>query len=536
MATKDRWRFELSDGTVPLRLEWHRGTSLPRPSSGIVAIKTNPGKVEWATASVKCPDCRAFFAILPVGPGGYYGEKMRLPKVVLDTGRIAEVECANIAGELISAEAMEILALIGNVAIDTNRDLYARCPKCGHVHIVKPFSEAMRMEVSLSRKGILVRCPGGETVVFEQGGRARLDYLHAGRGAIAELHDLMSLPRMIGLSQEALSFLTWILGIGVGRQRIPGAINITGIALRYRFRNYDDSFYSTAKAILAHKELSANARSSLFLLPVDGGDMEALHKLLDAGGLPDKPSVRRAGARCPALLAFIAGTGIGKICGADPNVTVSLFDAAEKDVAFLASLLNADGKLSCFFRILAEEEKPSVLLKRLKTAGTSVVSHAVSEYSTFAIGQYEAMKAYRRARKSYGMAALVDNPKLMLPYVENKCDADITYKVRSLDLEGEFGSYVFELPRNTRQLREAGATLKNCLGSYTLLVQSGKTLIFLVSKGNSLVAAVEVNPDDHSIVQIKGKTNREISPDEPIGQATKMWIADRQLKSGEHKW
>ena len=506
--------FTLTDGAMGLRLAWKSGKALPdfREEPVIVARTTTDG-FEWATADTKCPHCNSSFPI---------ASKLR---------SCGENDSSDIGLMLLTPEAIPLLLMIGNVSIDTSAPMRATCPHCGTAFAISLEARESELAIHVDDRWIALKCPGGETVYFLSDGAVLASKKQLKGTPAAEAFEFLALPQLLGKSKEAKDWLCWALGIKAGSSSFDDcSIDALDLALRWRFKGYDEAFLAEARAYIAQAGVRSDVLNGLFTLPRNFTDQQALIALLEKSGLPNKPSVRKAAAARPAALAIISKTSIGKLCGKDPNLAVRLLRSEKFGVEWIGALLDRKGNLSRLISLAASEEKPSYLVQRLLDIDAKTLAQGVLGFDGLKLDSFDGLKAYRLARKNYSLSEIIRKPALLDAYARSNKSISITYGSNS-SLQGEHGGYKFFLPRSTGQFESAGATLKNCLGDgYGKNAALGNTLIFLVSKDESLVAAVEVSPEKKTVVQMFAKANRKITPTEDLGLAISLWAHDKHIR------
>ena len=520
MAAKRIQRdFILTDGTVKLNLVWRSGKALPDfDAVPIVAARMEEGEFRWATGETCCPKCQHLFSIEAA----------------------ASTQGTHVANEighkLLTPEAVPVLMMVGNVKMDADV-VDAVCPACGEVFAVSENAGATEMHAIIEAGCITIKRPRGRTVCFNTDGTVFASELHLFGMQAPDAVEFASVPRFVGVSREAKDWLRLALGIRADERLGGDSIDLLDFALRHRFKGYGEGFISEARTWLVQQGTRLEAVDSLFSLPRHCADHETMLKLFGQSGLPDKPSVRKAAATRPAALALAAKLQLGMLCGDDPNLAVALLKSPRLDAAWGSALLGRRGTMSGLLRLAAKEEKPSYLVNRLLEVDCDSMKDCVAYYEELCLAPYQALVAYRLARKDYGFAGIIAKPELLAAY------AEIARTSKSLGirygegpaLQGEYNGFRFSLPRQTGRFVSAGAALKNCLGSegYAESVMLGRTLVFLVSKGASLKAAVEVHPQSKSVIQMYAKANRKIEPTEDLGIAVALWAADKGIDLSE---
>lgn len=513
MARTIKKVFTLTDGATGLRLTWHAGTDLPDFAVvPAVAARTTPAGFEWATADTVCPHCRKRF---PITFSGGHDEAS-------DSRDISEMLLTN-------ETAVLLIVAVGNAAIDTSAPLNATCPSCGESFLVSMDARERELAVHIDDRCIALKCPGGETVYFLSGGGVLASEKQLKGTPAAEAIEFSAIPLLLGVSREAKEWLCWALGIKLPDGAENDDIDVLDLALRYRFKGYDEGFFAEARASIMRFGSRAKLLNGLFALPRSFTDRNALAKLFKKSGLPDKPSVRKAAAARPVALALAARARLGKLCKGDPNLAVTLLRSDRLDAVWVGSMLDRKGELCGFIELAANEEKAGYILQRLLSLDAGTLARGIYEFNALSLDPFEELKAYRLARKSYSLTEIIKRPKLLEAYARSNESINITYGASS-SLQGEFDGYRFTLPRRTSRFEAAGATLKNCLGDgYGKSAALGNTLVFLVSKERKLVAAVEVQPERRAVMQMYAKANRRISPTEDLGIAIARWAKDKGI-------
>lgn len=506
--------FDLTDGKASLDLKWQFSEALPDfDRVPAVAARVVTRGFEWATGEARCPNCGT---LIPV------------------VSEPAREDARNGGGDAISnmlltSEAAPLLMMIGNVSIDAASDMRMACPVCSVSFLAGLNARTGEVVAYVDDDCISVRCEGGKTVYFLTGGTVLASERQLRGTPAAEASEFSELPHCLGSSKEAKDWLCWALGIRAEDRSAGNEVDMLDLALRYRFKGYGEAFITEMKACVAQPGVKKEVLNGLFALPRNRSDEKALLKLFEGGKLPDKPSVKKAAAARPVALAIVARTTLGTICGNDPNLATTLLSSTRLDAAWASALLDRKGQLSGLVSLAASEEKPDYLVQRLLATDSDTLALGVSQFDGLKLEPYDELKGYRLARKSNSLAEIIKRPRLVALYAKRDEGISISYGGNS-SLQGEYDGYRFALPRHTGRFASAGATLKNCLGDgYEKNVALGNTLIFLVSKGGSLVAAVEVSPQRRGVVQMYAKANRPITPAEDLGIAIACWARDKGI-------
>ncbi len=88
------------------------------------------------------------------------------------------------------------------------------------------------------------------------------------------------------------------------------------------------------------------------------------------------------------------------------------------------------------------------------------------------------------------------------------------------------GDIELVLPNSPAELELWGSELRNCLGSYTALVDSGRRLVLGIQIRGRLAGAVEVDPARRSIIQLEAANNR------PMPRTTRQAVTAMLLARG----
>lgn len=91
------------------------------------------------------------------------------------------------------------------------------------------------------------------------------------------------------------------------------------------------------------------------------------------------------------------------------------------------------------------------------------------------------------------------------------------------ETEGEIGDvWSFTELNSSKELHEEGRVLKHCVGGYSNRCVVGNSAIVSLKKNGKRLITIELNPVDKSIIQARGKRNR--NPDETEMKIIRKWL------------
>lgn len=468
--------FILTDGSVKLTLEWQSAAELPGCNEvGMVAVQKRSGGYDYAKALLACPSCRERFVVMPKRHDEGRSPVMKMCKVDLRAAVVVEEDCADVADALIDNDALGVLDMAGNVAIDEGDGLYAICPACGASFLV-----------SMGESGtccITIRNKESEVVIEDSFGR-RMRYLRNGGfdsfedpendGPANQLRGMSALKTaVLGVSAEACRYLRLSLGLGCGMPRIADGVDLLDIAVGNRWR-YDWSFCQDAKEVVALVDPREGNHlypgSELFELPRDFEE-EMMSEILAKNLWPDVPEVRKAVRNRLAIAAMLGHERLGRICGCDPKAVTKLLGSHAVGIDFVYALYDEHRVFSHGLNDLllaaAREEEPVELVDALVEMGPDAIGRCLDGFCKLKLGRLEAYAAYRAARREHSLDEVLAFPGLLGRYEARADGFKIRYTDYELSLADEIGGCRFSLPKTVGAItainRELGdGILGNC--------------------------------------------------------------------------
>lgn len=523
------------DERAPVLLEWHAEQDvLDDESVGIAAARTlESGEREFALPKAQCPQCNSIIEIRSQSSEELKRRAFTVPRTSHFAGRVSKPGAVNIAGQLITREALSMLSLVGNLAIDTSIEMYTVCASCGHAFLLAVPKRSWDMGIYEGGDRVHIWCPEGDVATFFRDGRSCMGNAPRDAGAFGEACDIGELNRVMDVSIESRHELAALFGVGDYGSDDGGHVNLLDIALHNRFSwGYDPDFFREVKEVVACDDIYPEAKSGIFLLPRRADDRDALQRVLDRSKLPNAPSVRRACAQRPVMLGLLSQSRAGRVFAGDPNLAVSFICSHGISATFTARLFDDEGKLSDLIAIAAAEEPPTVFVRKIMSMGEMSLRASVGAFSQLGMYWQDAVYAWRRARKVHSLEDVLDNPCLLEDYMPEERDGRIAYSDKQLELQGALDGFEFFLPMTIDDFKRAGDELKNCLAhGYGLAAAIGEKLIVLVGENKKLVAAIELSPRTFEMLQAFGKANRIISSDERLWRAVEKWCRSHGIES-----
>ncbi len=512
-----RRSFALDDTAVGLQLTWHEGASVPDfDSVPAVAAQACETGYRWATAHAACPHCHRSFQVTP-----------HMPTHAPHHGRAATA-AEPLEQMFLTGASVPLLMMLGNLSADPDARPAVACPHCAQAFVATLSQQRAEMVVCIGDERVAVICPDGGKVFFLPDGVVSYHAPALCRQPHTEEEVFLALPGSIGASSEGRELLRKALCLPADAMGSGNAIDLLDLALRHRFRGYDARFYDQAKRLLSTYGVRPLVAGALFELPRHFSRRGAVQSMFRESGLVDKPSVRKAAGSNLVSLALLAAYGLGRLCGGDPNLAVALLTSKNVDAIWVDALLDSRNRVGDFVELAMKEEEPAYLVDRLFDLDAKTLAECVVTCERLCPDLRTQTMAYREAREHASFSDIVKNPRLLSAYRRDALSPVLKYG-RHTALQGEYDGFLFELPAKTAQLVAAGAELKNCLGDYAEQVALGDKLVFLVSKGSHLVAAVELRPFVREVSQMFAKANRKIQVTEDLGLAIARWAQDKGL-------
>ena len=94
--------------------------------------------------------------------------------------------------------------------------------------------------------------------------------------------------------------------------------------------------------------------------------------------------------------------------------------------------------------------------------------------------------------------------------------------------------YSVKVANTAHDLNLLGRVLNICVAGYRDTVLGGDRVIAYVTKGNHMVACLEVIPNTSSLVQAKLARNNSVSKDEEVERVVYSWLKKNHLKSSTY--
>ena len=523
-----RRSFVLNDTATRLQLIWHAGSQLPDlKEASIVAARVTKTGYEWATAQVSCPHCHRAFRVSRHTRSASAQLARTVETIKQPAQDVRTVKHEPIEHLFLSEESLSLLQMFGNVSIDARIKIAVDCPHCGRGLQVTMSAQQVELVVRIDDECVAAICPDGGKVLFRPGGIVGYESPSSRWQPRTDAGVFLELPGVVGTSREGKDLLRRALCVRSSSLDDSDQIDLLDFALRHRFKGYDARFYAQAKQLCLTYGASIRVVLALFDLPHEFSIPHIMH-LFKQSGLPNRASVLKAAGQNLVSLALFAKFGLGGLCGGDPNLAVRLLTSKTVDAVWFDALLNDYDEVSGLVRLAMQEEQSTYLVNRLMKLDSHTVATCVNTYEKLRLDCLSGLMTYRAAREHVSFTAIVKDPWVLDAYRQDIRSAPLRYGPDAA-LQGEYDGFRFELPRKMGRFAEAGVELKNCLGQYAETVAMGDTLVFLVSKGSRLVAAVEMRPIVKEVRQMFAKANRRIAITEDLGMAIARWAKDKGL-------
>ena len=117
--------------------------------------------------------------------------------------------------------------------------------------------------------------------------------------------------------------------------------------------------------------------------------------------------------------------------------------------------------------------------------------------------------------------------------VEDVAAKEIMLPLTNLE-EYHASEYSVKVANTAHDLNLLGRVLNICVAGYRDTVLGGDRVIAYVTKGNHMVACLEVIPNTSSLVQAKLARNNSVSKDEEIERVVYSWLKKNRLKSSTY--
>lgn len=114
--------------------------------------------------------------------------------------------------------------------------------------------------------------------------------------------------------------------------------------------------------------------------------------------------------------------------------------------------------------------------------------------------------------------------------VEDAAAKEIMLPLTNLE-EYHASEYSVKVANTAHDLNLLGRVLNICVAGYRSTVLGGNCVIAYVTKGNHMVACLEVIPSTSSLVQAKLARNSSVSKDEEVERVVYSWLKKNHLKS-----
>lgn len=114
--------------------------------------------------------------------------------------------------------------------------------------------------------------------------------------------------------------------------------------------------------------------------------------------------------------------------------------------------------------------------------------------------------------------------------VEDAAAKEIMLPLTNLE-EYHASEYSVKVANTAHDLNLLGRVLNICVAGYRNTVLGGNCVIAYVTKGNHMVACLEVIPSNSSLVQAKLARNSSVSKDEEVERVVYSWLKKNHLKS-----
>lgn len=117
--------------------------------------------------------------------------------------------------------------------------------------------------------------------------------------------------------------------------------------------------------------------------------------------------------------------------------------------------------------------------------------------------------------------------------VEDAAAKEIMLPLTNLE-EYHASEYSVKVANTAHDLNLLGRVLNICVAGYRNTVLGGNCVIAYVTKGNHMVACLEVIPNTSSLVQAKLARNSSVSKDEEVERVVYSWLKKNHLKSSTY--
>ena len=114
--------------------------------------------------------------------------------------------------------------------------------------------------------------------------------------------------------------------------------------------------------------------------------------------------------------------------------------------------------------------------------------------------------------------------------VEDSAAKEIMLPLTNLE-EYHASEYSVKIADTAHDLNTLGSTLNICVAGYRNTVLNGNCIIAYVTKGNHMVACLQVTPSSSALVQAKLACNRPVSSDSDIERIVYSWAKDNMLNT-----
>lgn len=535
-------KFALADGCERLVLGWRSASELPDwREVGMIAAKKASGGYEYADARVTCPVCWSRFAIAPKREGEGLSPVRKMRKVDLRGAVVVEADCTDVSDALLDCEALALLELVGNVAIDEGDGLYATCRSCKAL-----FPVSTRVE----DWSATIRIADGEVEVEDELGRRIKFYRNGGFDfwsdpeedyPSSQLRGMSTLnTAVLGVSAEARRYLDTLLGLAPGRPRVADGIDLLDVAVRNRFRrSYDSQFYQDVKDVVMmvdpRKGNNLEPGSELFKLPRDLEE-DAIPTILEANQWPNTPVVRRAVKNRLALATLMAYDRAGMICGGDPDVVAELLGSFAAGVDFAYALHDEcrifSRGISDLFLAASREDGPRALVECLLKMGPDAIGRCQGEFRALRFGRIEAYAVYKTARREHTMAEILRSPSILEAYRTVPQGIEIRYSEWERSLASEHGGFRFSLPKTVGAIaaigRDLGDEYWGCCSDHALY---GEKLVVFVAARSDFVALVRLADGARTVEGVIARGGKKVRKGGRLGRAIGEWVDSHGLSS-----
>lgn len=180
---------------------------------------------------------------------------------------------------------------------------------------------------------------------------------------------------------------------------------------------------------------------------------------------------------------------------------------------------------------------------RLQGRSQAKVQESIAQYEQEQ-RQFEQARARMAERaRQVSMARGAERERLRQEHLEelaerrllhNNYDDDYYYNIETIDVSWKSHDWnwsttahgkkwrITELT-SSQELRDEGAAMQHCVGSYSMTCLEGGAAIFSLRDGEGRKATIEVDPSSKYLGQVQGKCNAE--PPKSVQSVVKAWIA-----------